>query len=225
TLYQSLDVSASKGFREEKRGAMYHEGSQLQVDKYSWAIAVLGAVHFISWRKSPDFIVALVPDPIEIYLFEHREIHEEIDQEVICGISTTTALAHYSVKLAIQKGKRGRAPKVRYDSVIFNVMQKTGQQPKPGGGGKYSLSFLERLAGDSHGLKTLDELDRLFSVSRQAKGIRQDIALALSEFLMRPSLENLRRWESLYIRGHINEGLYLWKRPLLEEILRNVEIV
>ncbi len=46
TLYQSIDNSASKGFREEKRGYTYSEGTQLKVDKYSWAIACLGAAFF-----------------------------------------------------------------------------------------------------------------------------------------------------------------------------------
>jgi len=225
TLYQTLDVSAAKGFREEKRGRMYHEGSQLQVDKCSWAVAVLGAIHFVSWKESTDFMTILVPNPLEIYLLEHREIHSELDKEGICRISATTALAHYSIKLAIQVAKRKRAHMIKYDSVIFNVMQKTGQQPKPGGGGKYSLDFLEKLAESPQGLESLEKLNRLFPVSRQVKGIRQDIALATAEFLIRPSFENFRRWESLYIRGCINEKLPLWDKSLLREIIKNVEAI
>jgi len=223
TLYQTLDVSAAKGFREEKRGTTYHEGSQLQVDKYSWAIAVLGAIQFVSWRESADFMTILIPNPLDVYLLEHREIYNELEKEGVCRISTTTTLAHYSVKLAIQIAKRGKAPLVKYDSVIFNVMQKTGQQPKPGGGGKYSLDFLEKLAESHQGLEALEKLNRLFPLSRQVKGIRQDVALATAEFLIRPSFENFRRWESLYIRGYINEKLPLWDKSLLEEIIKNVE--
>ena len=223
TLYQTLDVSAAKGFREEQRGLTYHEGSQLQADKYSWAIAILGAIHFISWRESEDFITILTPNPLDIFLQYHREIHYELDKENICSISSATALAHYSVKLAIQVAKREKAPLVKYDSVIFNVMQKTRQQPKPGGGGKYSLDFLEKLAERPQGLEALEKLNRLFPLSRQVKGIRQDIALATAEFLIRPSFENFRRWESLYIRGYINKKLPLWYKPLLEEIIKNVE--
>lgn len=222
TLYQTLDVSAAKGFREEKRGTTYHEGSQLQVDKYSWAIAVLGAIHFVSWRESTNFMTILIPNPLDIYLLEHREIYDELEKEGVCRISATTTLAHYSIKLAIQIAKRGKAPLVKYDSVIFNVMQKTGQQPKPGGGGKYSLDFLEKLAKSPQGLETLEKLNRLFPISRQVKGIRQDVALATAEFLIRPSFENFRRWESLYIRGYINEKLPLWDKSLLEEIIKNV---
>ena len=225
TLYQTLDVSAAKGFREEKRGTTYHEGSQLQVDKYSWAIAVLGAIHFVSWRESADFMTILIPNPLDIYLLEHREIYDELEKEGVCRISATTTLAHYSIKLAIQVAKRRRAPLVKYDSVIFNVMQKTGQQPKPSGGGKYSLNFLEKLAKSSQGLEALEKLNRLFPLSRQVKGIMQDIALATAEFLIRPSFENFRRWESLYIRGYINEKLPLWDKSLLEEIIKNVEAI
>jgi len=223
TLYQTLDVSAAKGFREEKKGITYHEGSQLKVDKYSWAVAILGAIHFISWKESADFITILIPNPLDIFLQYHREIHYELDRENICRISFATALAHYSVKLAIQAAKREEAPLVKYDSVIFNVMQKTGQQPKPSGGGKYSLDFLEKLAKSSQGLEVLEKLNRLFPVSRQVKGIGQDVALATAEFLIRPSFENFRRWESLYIRGYINEKLPLWDKSLLEEIIKNVE--
>jgi len=223
TLYQTLDVSAAKGFREEKRGATYHEGSQLQVDKYTWAIAVLGAIHFVSWRESVDFMTILIPNPLDVYLLEHREIYNELERERVCRISATTTLAHYSVKLAIQIAKRGKAPLVKYDSVIFNVMQKTGQQPKPFGGGKYSLDFLEKLAESPQGLEALEKLNHLFPLSRQVKGIRQDIALATAEFLIRPSFENFRRWESLYIRGYINKKLPLWDKSLLGEIIKNVE--
>jgi len=223
TLYQTLDVSAAKGFREEKRGVTYHDGNQLQVDRYSWAVAVIGAIHFVSWKESADFITILVPNPLEVFLLEHREIHSELDKEGICRISAATALTHYSIKLAIQVAKRKRAQMIKYDSVIFNVMQKTGQQPKPGGGGKYSLDFLEKLAESSQGLEVLEKLSRLFTVSRQVKGIRQDIALATAEFLVRPSFENFKKWESLYIRGYINEKLPLWDKSLLEEIVKNVE--
>jgi len=165
----------------------------------------------------------LVPNPLEVFLLEHREIHSELDKEGICRISAATALTHYSIKLAIQVAKRKRAQMIKYDSVIFNVMQKTGQQPKPGGGGKYSLDFLEKLAESSQGLEVLEKLSRLFTVSRQVKGIRQDIALATAEFLVRPSFENFKKWESLYIRGYINEKLPLWDKSLLEEIVKNVE--
>jgi len=223
TLYQTLDVSAAKGFREEKRGTTYHEGSQLQVDKCSWATAILGAIYFVSWKESANFMTILVPNPLEVYLLEHREIHSELDKEGICRISATTALTHYSIKLTMQVTKRKRAQMIRYDSVIFNVMQKTGQQPKPSGGGKYSLDFLEKLAESSQGLKALEKLNRLFPLSRQVKGIRQDIALTTAELLIRPSFENFRRWESLYIRGYIKEKLPLWDKPLLEEIIKNVE--
>jgi hypothetical protein len=102
-------------------------------------------------------------------------------------------------------------------------MQKTGRQPKPSGGGKYSLDFLEKFANISQGVEVLERIDRLFPLSRQVKGIQQDIALATAEFLIRPSFENFRRWQGLYIRGYINKKSPLWDKSLLEEIIKNVE--
>jgi len=223
TLYQSLDVSAAKGYREEKRD-VYHEGTQLEVDKYSWALACIGAAQSSVWRYGESFILSLVPNPSDVLLISHRTLQKDLDEKV-CAISANTALIHYSVRLAILVAERQQSHRVKYDSVIFNVMQKTGQQPKPGGGGKYSLSFLENLAKTSAGVLALKEVDRKFPSSPHVKGIKQNLALALTDFLLRPTLENFRDLESLYIRGQINRKFYPWKKDQLEEILNYVEIV
>lgn len=225
TLYQSIDVSAAKGYREEKRLA-YHEGSQLQVDKFSWSIATVGAAWFGVWprnlmRKDIGFSICIAPNPEKVLLLTHREVHENIDKE-FCPISANTAIIHYSIKLV--KSILRRSDEVNYNEVIFNVMQKTGQQPKPGGGGRYNLTFLTDLAKTSVGYETLDFIDRyLLPINPNVKGIRQDVALALSDFLLHPILDNFRRFENLYVRGELNKELHPWEKLHLEELLKHVE--
>jgi hypothetical protein len=222
TLYQTLDVSAAKGYREEKRSS-YHEGTQLRVDKYSWVVSCIGAAWTSVWKESASFIVCMVPNPFDVLLISHRAIQNDLDKRV-CAISANTALVHYSVRLTTLISERRWSHFVKYDSVIFNAMQKTGQQPKPGGGGKYSLNFLESLAESRQGILALKEIDRKFPLSPRIRGIQQDLALALTDFLLRPTLENFRTFERLYIRGQINKKLYPWNIQQLEAILKHVEI-
>jgi hypothetical protein len=226
TLYQTIDVSAAKGYREEKR-LTYHEGSQLQVDKFSWCIAAIGAAWFGVWprnlmRRDVGFSVCIVPNPEKILLITHREVHGNIEKQ-LCPISSDTAIVHYSIKLV--KKALGKSDEVNYDEVIFNVMQKTGQQPKPGGGGRYNLAFLMGLTKTNLGYEALNFIENLLPASPNVKGIRQDIALALSDFLLRPTLDNFRRFESLYMRGEINRELFPWEKSQFGELLKYVELV
>ena len=225
TLYQTIDVSAAKGYREEKR-LTYHEGSQLQVDKFSWCIAAIGAAWFGVWprnlmRRDVSFSVCIAPNPEKVLLITHRGIHENVEKQ-LCPISASTAIIHYSIKLI--KIAIVKSDEVNYNEVIFNVMQKTGQQPKPGGGGRYNLTFLTDLVKTPTGYKALDHIDKhLLLTNPNIKGVKQDVALALSDFLLHPTLNNFKRFESLYIRGELNKELYSWEKPQLEELLRYVE--
>jgi len=226
TLYQTMDISAAKGFREEKRD-VYHDGSQIEVDRYSWATAVIGAAWSSVWpqnlmRKDVTFLICMVPNPKKVLLISHRDVQNRLDKR-LCGISANTALIHYSLKLV--QLVREKSDEVEYDNIIFNVMQKTRQQPKPGGGGKYSLDFLEKLAKKNAGLYALEKIDRhLLPTNPRVKGIHQNVALTLTDFLLRPNLENLRTFESLYIRGQIDKKFYPWEKGQLEEILNHVEV-
>lgn len=228
TFYQTMDVSAAKGYREEKRDT-YHDGSQIEVDKYSWVLASIGAAWFGIWpqnlmRRDASFLMCMVPNPKKVLLMSHRDVQNALDKR-LCIVSANTSLIHYSVKLAQFTCRK--SDEIEYDSVVFNVMQKTGQQPKPSGGGRYTLDLLYNLAKTPEGFKALEKIDKfLLPIDPRIKGIRQDIALAVTDFLMRPSLDNLRRFESLYIRGMTNKKnkFFPWDKPQLEEMLRYVEI-
>jgi hypothetical protein len=220
TLYQSLDVSASKGYREGKRD-VYHEGTQLEVDKYSWALACVGAAWYGVWRYSDSFILSLIPNPADVILNSHRTIQKDLDTRV-CVLSDTIALTHYAVRLALLIAERQQTM-LKYDSIIFNTMKKTGQQPKPGGGGHYEMSFLESLSKSDSGHQALAEIDHQFPTSQHIKGIKQSLALVLADFLINPSLENYRAFARLYIRGQIKKELYPWEKEQLEAILKHVK--
>lgn len=223
TLYQSLDVSASKGYREGKRD-VYHEGTQLEVDEYSWAIACVGAAWYGVWRYSDSFILSLIPNPADVTLNSHRTIQKDLDTRV-CALSAATTLTHYAVRLALLIAERQLSTRLRYDNVIFNTMKKTGQQPKPGGGGHYEMTFLEELTKSDRGFLALKEIDRKFPTSQHIKGIKQTLAMVLADFLMNPGLESYRAFASLYIRGQIKQELSPWEKEQLEEIIKLVKPV
>jgi len=233
TIYQSLDVSASKGFREPKLGSRYIEGDQITVDKYSWAIGCLGAAIVAKRRsvgtemRSHDWIT-LIPNPLKVFVDNHRQIQEDLKAEKgICTISSTTAIVHYAIKIAKKVLESKESFDIKYDSIVFNLVKSTGHQTKPGGGGKYSLSFIDKVANEKYGYKALERLDEILRLGRLGfkKGLNQSLALALADFLIHPTLDNFRRCEDLNIRGYINENVPLWKEGELEAILRHVEVV
>ena len=227
TLSQIIDISASKGFREEKIGTTYHEGSQLYVDKYSWAVACVGRAFFgaqiIRGGRKKGYILTLVPNPKKVILHEQRQLQSDLDLSGLCGLSPNGTLVHYAIKLYLLLTKKRR--NIQYDTVIFNALRKTSQKPKPSGGGKYSLNFLEAISMSHYGIEILKELDKQFA-SSDTKGIRQDVGYVLTDFLLRPTLENLRTYERLYILGQINEKqkFFPWEKEQWEVILKHVEI-
>jgi len=225
TLYQTIDVSASKGFREEKMGSTYHEGSQLYVDRYSWVIVCIGRVFFgtriARGGRKKGYVLTVIPNPEKVLLHEQRQFQKDLDLKYLCGLSPNATLVHYAVKLSLLLTKK--RPTIEYSNIVFNVLQKTGQKPKPSGGGKYSLDLLEKLSMSRSGIEVLEEFDKEFALS-YVKGIRQDVASALTDFLLRPTLENFRTFESLYIRGQIDKKFYPWEKEQLEEILNHVEV-
>jgi hypothetical protein len=223
TLYQSIDVSAAKGFRETKLCKSYHEGTQIQVDKYSGAIAYLGAAHFGCWQEGVDFITCLLPNPFKVLFLSARQVQRDLTNENLCRVSSSVTLAHYSVRLMIllQKHKITDS-EVAYDSVLFNVMRKTGQQPKPAGGGRYELDFLKEVAQER---ETLIMMDKIFNMGF-VKGIKQDMAMRLADFVLDPSLENFRKYQNLHLRAYLNkEKVPHWNDRTWGEVMKHVQNV
>jgi hypothetical protein len=227
TLYQTIDISASKGFREEKCGVTYHDGSQLSVDKYSWVLACLGRVFFGAQincgGRNKGYILTIVPNPYKVLLHEQRQLQRDLSLSGLCVFSPNGTLVHYAIKLYLLLSKSRH--NIKYDNILFNSLRKTGQKPKPSGGGKYSLSLLERFSKSNGGSKILEELDRELELS-SVKGFRQNIGFALTDFLLRPTLQNFRTYERLYILGQINESnqFSTWEKEQWEEIIKNVEV-
>lgn len=224
TLYQSIDVSAAKGFREKKLGKTYHEGTQLEVDKHSWAIACLGSAHFGCWQEGADFITSLVPNPFKVTVLSHRQVYSDLMQGKLCRISSSITLAHYAVKLMRLLEERRVSEEVVYDSVVFNIMRKTGKQPKPAGGGRYELDFLKSIASEKRGGYALKTMDEVFSMGF-VKGIKQGMAWALADLISHPTLENLRRYENLHLRAHLKRGkVPYWNEESWTAVMKHVQV-
>ncbi|MEM2999893.1 MAG: hypothetical protein QXX34_05165 [Candidatus Bathyarchaeia archaeon] len=221
TLYQTLDIACAKGYRESKRD-VYHDGTQLEMDRYSWAVTCIGAAWASVWKETESFILFMTPNPSSILLGSHRAIQKDLDER-ICPLSPNTALVHYAIKIALLIAKKRLSHTIRYDSVIFNIMQKTGQQPKPAGGGRYGLDILEKLASTPAGIAALSRIEKMFPLSSKVNGVKQSVTFALTNFLLRPTLTNFRTFESLYIRGQVKGELYPWDKNQLGELLKYVE--
>lgn len=223
TFYQSMDISAAKGLREEKKSATYSEGTQLLVDPLSWAVSCLGHAFFVSTYRPSDFILTLVPNPSDIQFLHHRQIKKDLDSETVCRASAGVALAHYATKLVRTIALR-KDTKAEYESVVYNLQRRTGQQPKPSGGGRYGLDFLVRLACQPRGVDALAWIDRTISLGWR-KGIRQDMASSLSDLIGHPDATSLKRFASLSARAQAKGEASPWEREVFEEVIRNVKHV
>ncbi|MEM1874845.1 MAG: hypothetical protein QXP51_04570, partial [Candidatus Hadarchaeales archaeon] len=121
--------------------------------------------------------------------------------------------------------ERRISEEVVYDSIVFNIMRKTGQQPKPAGGGRYELEFLKSIASEEKGRDALNTMDEVFNMGF-VKGIKQDMASALADFILHPTLENLQRYEDLHLRAHLKrEKVPYWNERSWTEVMKHVQTV
>jgi hypothetical protein len=191
-----LDPSGFKGLKHETRGEFKED--ETSVDKDNWALACLGAAltgRFVHERNAGFFVVYPVPDCVTWTDF--REVRKETYGERLKNyLSVQNAAAHYSVVLAENLRRRaasGLASTPRYSSLIYFSMFKTGNQWKPGSGGRLNLQLLIDMA-----IQRPHEAEKVLSVWRymfrrgSARG-NEDLALAITDLIMHPNLENYER--------------------------------
>lgn len=229
TLYQSLDVTASKSFRELKMGMSYGEGGQLFVDKFSFSVALIGSAFFMHFKPTREFLIAIGPNPAEINVLSHMDIKNDMKVEHLCPISDLTVLSHYAVSLSLVLGER-KAKGVymnSYDCLVFNEMRRTGKQFKPSGSGRFPLDYCLHLSGSKEGMEMLKIVQSIFKRGF-VKGHPQRLALALAQFLAEPSLDNYSRYIDIHLRGYIEKDKNkrisnLYDRASLEEAIKYVK--
>lgn len=228
TLYQSLDVVASKSIRELRLGLTYDEGGQLYVDEQNFSIALIGSAYFRHFRRAQNFMLSIIPNPLEVNVLQHIQIQNDMDVKGLCTISHLTALSHYAVSLALILGYRREksAYSNAYDHLIFNEMQRTGKQFKPSASGKYPLEYCLNLSLNEEGMASLNIMKSIFSRGF-VKGHPQKVAYALAQFISDPSLDNYLYYIDSHLRGYIEKDkskrvIYLYDKLCLEELFKYV---
>jgi len=206
TLYQSLDVTASKSFRELKMGLTYDEGGQLYVDKFSFSIALIGSAFFTHFQPSRDFLMSIGPNPAEINMLDHMAIQNDMKTEHLCTVSSLTVLSHYAVSLSLVLGEKQEKRELfnSYDCLIFNEMRRTGKQFKPSGSGRFPLEYCLNLSKNKDGMEMLKIMEGIFRRGF-VKGNPQRLALTSAQFLSEPSLDNYARYIDVHLRGYMEK--------------------
>jgi hypothetical protein len=229
TLYQSLDVIASKSIRELKIGLIYSEGGQLYVDQVNFAVALVGSAYFRYFRRTRDFMLSIIPNPAEVNVVSHMDIQKDMSEERLFALSDMTILSHYAVSLSILLGKRrGRGGYLNaYDYLIFNEMQRTGKQFKPSASGKFPLDYCLNLSQRKEGMDGLHLMQGIFRRGF-IKGHPQKVAFALAHFISDPTLNNYLRYVDSHLRGYIEKDKNkrissLYNESVLEECVKYVK--
>jgi len=227
TLPGGLDPVAFKGLRGRTRG-QYTEG-QTKVDPLNWALACLGgalARRSVYQRNAGYFVVYPVPELVRWADF--REVRKETQGERLNYLSVQNAAAHYSVLLAERLRRlaaSGLAHASRYSNLVYFSLFKTGNQWKPGNAGRLNLQPLLDLA-----LQRPDEAEGVFKVweylfRRGSVQGNEDLALAISELIMHPTLRSYERHVRVLAR-HIAQGAkveYQYREQTLREVTSLVQ--
>lgn len=232
TLYQSLDLSATKGFREKIRGRVYREGNQLFIPKEDFLLSIIGHLNFTIWKweKKVEQLIMILFNPsvdgILIGTFsDARDITRKIDELINThrsGILSTLCYAALSLakEISLQEERR-----LRFSSLIFGVMVGFGKQrkPKPYGGGVYPLDFLHKIIETSKNAAEI--FDLWIDIFRKTnKPGYEELALYLSEFITYPSKNTLDRYLRSHLRMYLNKDIKpkLYEIEIIQEVLKNV---
>ena len=228
TLPGPLDPAGFKGLRGRVLSD-YSEG-QTSVDSLNWALACLGGavVGRYHWQRQATggvyYVAFAVPERIGVH--NVMDIRRDTSQVRLSYVSLENAAAHYALTVAEHFRQRYAAIGAtdRFSGLLYFSLFQAGSGPtaqwKPGGGGWLNLGPLLDLAQrDPHGAaKVFKVWDYLFR--RGSTRGSEDLALAITDLVMRPSLDTFEGhvkvfWRYL-VKGVKLENLYT------EEALKEV---
>ncbi|MDI6897289.1 MAG: hypothetical protein QMC99_08190 [Methanocella conradii] len=207
TIYQSIDVSASKGFRRPIRDG-YEDGGQVYAPLSDLALAYVGGAHFIQWIWG-DSIIGVLPSPIRASYKNYMEIQSQLKDHNICRVSVNTALAHYAINLVECMRKQSVNQSYyadKYSFLVYSAMIKTGNQWKPSSGGIFPLdnlfSMIENDVNTAGGI-----FDIWNNIFRNARDGREDLGISLAEFISYPLLDNYYDYINIHLKYSLNKDL------------------
>jgi hypothetical protein len=230
TLYQSLDLSATKGFREKIKGVVYREGSQLYVPKEDFLLSAIGHLNFTIWKwekKTGQLIMVLFnpsPEGIQIGASpDARNITMRIEESLVAHRAGVFPTLSYTAVLLAKEISLQKERIVKFSNLIFGVMVGSGQQRKPYGGGVYPLDFMYKIINSTE--KSAEIFDQWIDIFRLTNLQKyEDLALHLSEFITYPSGDTLEKYLKTHLRTFLNKKIKpsLYEYDIIKEVIRNV---
>ncbi|WP_297436900.1 hypothetical protein [Thermococcus sp.] len=228
TLPQSLELGASKGIRKAVLSS-YSE-SQVKIPAEEFYLAVLGAINISVWKGSKDYLVAGYPLPLDtrvedVYTIKHR-LKESVKGFHRAGYFST--VARIAVRLVKEEKElmRGGSFLPKIGGILYGVMMRTGNQPKPFTSGLFPLDSLHSLVETLEGEEAIDKWIEILDRTSYIKGY-EDIAMALSKFIAEPTLENYYPYIRLHLRNELRSNSIKfgsYDADSLLEVLKNVEV-
>ncbi|WP_148882544.1 hypothetical protein [Thermococcus aciditolerans] len=228
TLPQSLELGASKGIRKAVLSS-YSE-SQVKIPAEEFYLAVLGAINISVWKGSKDYVVAVYPLPLDTRVGDVYDIKHKLKKSVKgfhrAGYFST--VARIAVRLVKEEKElmRGGSFLPKIGGILYGVMMRTGNQPKPFTSGLFPLDFLHSLIGTLEGEEAIDKWIEILDRTSYIKGY-EDIAMALSKFIAEPTLENYYSYIRLHLRNELRSNSIKfgsYDADSLLEVLKNVEV-
>ncbi|RLF79887.1 hypothetical protein DRN38_04950 [Thermococci archaeon] len=228
TLPQSLELGASKGIRKAVLSS-YSE-TQVKIPAEEFYLAVLGAINISVWNSSKDYLVAVYPLPLDTRVEDVYDIKYKLKKSVKgfhrAGYFST--VARIAVRLVKEEKEliRGGPFLPKIGGILYGVMVRTGNQPKPFTSGLFPLDFLHFLVETPEGEEAIDKWIEILDRTSYIKGY-EDIAMALSKFIAEPTLENYYSYLQLHLRNELRSNSIKfgsYDADSLLEVLKNVEV-
>lgn len=232
TLLQSLELGATKGFREHTRLRSYTEGTQVYIPKEDFILSVIGHLHFTIWKWSAGKAVSILLSPaVEGVNIgpsgSLKDLKDRVEQAVRshrAGVLAT--LANTAINLArkaYEMKMEGLLFIPKFSSLIYGVMVASGQQMKPYGGGIYPLDFPYKLIESTRAGEIFDRWIEIFNITNIRAGY-EDLAIYLAEFITYPSLETLERYLKTHLRFFLSKDIKvsIYEESIMEEVMQYV---
>lgn len=225
-----LDPVGFKGLKGLTAGS-YSEG-QTRVDEFNWALGCLGGAvaQRYKFQKAMgnkwEYFVT-VPVPEEVRFSDFHEIRQIVYDKGLSYNGVRSAAAHFSLLLADtirEKAQGNPSFPARFSSVLYFSLFQSGQQYKPSIGGAVNSGKLVEIALSQP--KTSFELfktwDYLFRRGSTRGG--EDLAEAITELVMAPSLETFYRHARVFNRYIIDsrkrvKADFLYDEAALKEVM------
>ena len=231
TLYQSMELAATKGIRDEVLlKKQYSEGAPIKIPVADFTLSVIGHINVTVRKFSKANSIFAVAAPLNTKISHLREIKSRIDTAIrnLHRAGWFSSLAHLSINLVLEemRVKEGGKFTPTFGSLLYGVMIKTGTQWKPFTGGIFPLDFLHQIAESEEAVEILNRWRDIFERTAFKKGY-EDISIALAEFIANPNLSNYERYIKLHLRNDLDKqrikfGSY--EEKTLEEVIKHVGV-